>query len=328
MKTKAIVINEYGDTSAMQWQEIDLPDLQADEVLVKIVTVSFNMIDTYFRKGLYPMEKPFVLGAEAVGVIEAIGTDVIDFDVGDRVASVQPKEGAYAQYRVLNQASLIKVPDNLDDDTVAASLLKGMTAQYLLKQTYQVQAGDTIVVYAAAGGVGSILTQWAKHLGARVIGITSTKEKAALATQQGADFVINTSETPVEKIAEQVLAYTNGQGVPVVYDSLGKDTFYISLDCLQQRGLLVSYGNATGAVSDVNLLELAKRGSLYVTRPILFDYISKPGAMKKVAEDLFAVIEQGIIKIEIGQQFALKDAAQAHLAAESRATTGSTILKP
>jgi len=281
MKTKAIVINEYGDTSAMQWQEIDLPDLQADEVLVKIVTVSFNMIDTYFRK------------------------------VGDRVASVQPKEGAYAQYRVLNQASLIKVPDNLDDDTVAASLLKGMTAQYLLKQTYQVQAGDTIVVYAAAGGVGSILTQWAKHLGAKVIGITSTKEKAALATQQGADFVINTSDTPAEKIAEQVLAYTNGQGVPVVYDSLGKDTFYISLDCLH-----------------VNLLELAKRGSLYVTRPILFDYISKPGAMKKVAEDLFAVIEQGIVKIEIGQQFALKDAAQAHLAAESRATTGSTILKP
>jgi len=220
------------------------------------------------------------------------------------------------QYRVLNQASLIKVPDNLDDDTVAASLLKGMTAQYLLKQTYQVQAGDTIVVYAAAGGVGSILTQWAKHLGAKVIGITSTKEKAALATQQGADFVINTSDTPAEKIAEQVLAYTNGQGVPVVYDSLGKDTFYISLDCLQQRGLLVSYGNATGAVSDVNLLE------------ILFDYISKPGAMKKVAEDLFAVIEQGIVKIEIGQQFALKDAAQAHLAAESRATTGSTILKP
>ncbi len=325
---KAIVINHYGDTDQLQWQDIELPSLAPTEVLVENKAISFNMIDTYFRKGLYPMEVPFVLGAESSGNIIAIGSDVKDFAVGDRVACVQPKQGAYAEQRIISTENLIKIPDSIDHETVAASLLKGMTAQYLLKQTYPVQAGDTVVIYAAAGGVGTILVQWAKHLGANVIAITGSAEKCALAKDNGADHTIDMSEISVSEIAGHVRRMTNGQGVPVVYDSLGKDTFIASLDCLQPRGLLVSYGNATGAVTDVNLLDLAQKGSLFVTRPSLFHYISTPKSMATTANDLFEAIEKGVLTISIGQCFALKDAALAHKAAESRQTTGATVLLP
>ncbi len=326
--TKAIVINDYGDADVLSWQDISLPSLGSQDVLVDNKAISFNMIDTYFRKGLYPMDIPFVLGAEAVGVIKQVGENVTGFSEGDRVACVQPKQGAYAEQRVLDVANLVKVPDDISGEIVAASLLKGMTAQYLLKQTYQVQAGDTIVIYAAAGGVGIITTQWAKHLGATVIAISGSEEKCAIAKSNGADYVISMADTPIDNIADKVKEITAGKGVPVVYDSLGKDTYLASLDCLQARGLLVSYGNATGAVNDVNLLDLAKRGSLFVTRPTLFDYISTPEALAATANDLFDVLQKGIVNVHIGQRFALQDASAAHKAAESRQTTGSTILLP
>ena len=326
--SKAIVVNQYGDAKQLCWQEIDLPSVQPNEVLIKNKAVGFNMIDTYFRKGLYPMDVPFVLGAEASGDIVAVGADVTGFAVGDRVACVQPKQGAYAEQRIVPAQELIKIPDGIDHDVVAASLLKGMTAQYLLKQTYIVKAGDTIVVYAAAGGVGVILVQWAKHLGATVIAITGSAEKCALAESYGADYSIDMSTTAIDEIPIRVKELTQGRGVPVVYDSLGKDTFVASLDCLQPCGLLVSYGNATGAVTDISLLDLAQKGSLYVTRPTLFHYIATPESMAATANDLFDVIQQGIVKVNIGQRFALKDAAQAHIVAESRQTTGSTLLIP
>lgn len=326
--TKAIVVNDYGSADVLQWQDIILPNLSEHDVLLDHKAIGFNMIDTYFRKGLYPMDTPFILGAEAVGVIREVGSAVSGFKRGDLVATVQPQHGAYAEQRVLPVSCLIKIPDAIDSETVAASLLKGMTAQYLLKQTYTVKAGDTIVVYAAAGGVGSIITQWAKYLGANIIAIVGSAEKVSIAKDNGADYVLSLDKIEIDVIAQKVRQITNGKGVPVVYDSLGKETYIASLDCLQPKGLLVSYGNATGAVDNLNLLDLAKRGSLFVTRPTLFSYIATPETMMATANDFFDVIKQGAVKIHIGQRFALQDAVKAHLAAESRKTTGSTVLLP
>ena len=328
MKTKAIIVQQYGDVSILQWQDTTLPELGGHDVLVQNHAVGFNMIDTYFRKGLYPAELPFVLGAESAGVVMEVGQSVKHYKPGDRVACVQPKSGAYARHRIVPESDLIHIPEEIDFETAAACLLKGMTAQFLLKQSYKVQAGDTIVIYAAAGGVGSILTQWAKYLGATVIAISGSAEKCQIAKSHGADFTIDMSSVAVADIPLKISELTSGKGVPVVYDSLGQQTFIASLDCLQPRGLLVSYGNATGAVENVNLLDLAKRGSLYVTRPVLFSYVDTPEKLAASATDLFNVVKKDIVSIKIGQRFPLENATQAHLAAESRQTQGSTILIP
>jgi len=319
-----IRIEQNGGPEQMHWEEVTVGEPGPGEVRVRNTAVGLNFIDTYHRSGLYPMPLPLVLGSEGAGVVEAVGPKVKEFKVGDRVAYAQPI-GAYAEVLIRPVARLVKIPAGIKDETAAAMMLKGMTAWYLCRRTYRVKKGDTIVVHAAAGGVGQILCQWAKHLGATVIGTVGSDEKVALAKKVGCKHVVVMSR---EKLSGRVKAITKGKGVPVVYDGVGKDTFMESLDCLAPRGLLASFGNASGAVPPVNIGILAQKGSLFLTRPTLVNYTSSREDLLTAARELFAVVKKGAVKITINQRYPLREAAQAHRDLESRKTTGSTVLLP
>jgi NADPH2:quinone reductase len=318
----AIRVHENGGPEKMIWEEVPLPDPKPGEVLIRQKAVGLNYIDVYFRTGLYKAPLPTGIGMEGAGVVEAVGNGVTDLKVGDRVAYAGAL-GAYAEARCAPADRVVKIPDGIDFTTAAAMMLQGMTAQFLVKRTHPVKAGETILVHAAAGGVGSILVQWAKALGAIVIGVVSTPQKAELIKSLGADHALLTSEN----IPARVKEITSGAMLPVVYDSVGKDTFLTSLDCLAPLGLMISYGNASGPVT-TDLGVLAAKGSLYVTRPTLNTYTARREDLVATAKDLFDVVKSGKVKINVNQTFPLKEAGQAHVALESRKTTGSTVLLP
>lgn len=322
--THAMVIHETGGPEVMQWEAVEVGNPAAGEVKIRQTVVGFNMIDTYRRKGLYPCDVPFITGSEAAGVVEVVGNDLSDLTPGDRVVYAIADIGAYTESRLINAERLVRIPDDISDEIAAASFLKGLTSWYLIHKTWQLKEGDCILVYAAAGGVGTILCQWAKHLGAHVIGVVGSDDKARLAKECGCTNVINYT---TEEIAPAVKEYTGGKGVDVVYDSIGADTFDASLDCLRPRGLMVTYGNATGAVPPVNVLELMKRGSLFLTRPTLGHYANLREDLLEGAGALFDVIRSGVVKILINQEFDLNDAVNAHRQVESRNTTGATIFR-
>ena len=322
--THAVRIHTNGGPEVMQWEDVPTPEPGPGEALIRHGAVGLNYIDVYFRTGLYKAPNmPLVIGQEGSGTVLAVGPGVTTVAPGDRVAYAGPL-GAYVTERVIPADRLVKLPDNISFETGAAMMLQGMTVQYLLRRTYKVKAGETIVVHAAAGGVGLIMCQWAKHLGATVIGVVSSEEKAALARANGAAHTV----VGYSNLVGEVKRITSGAMVPVVYDSVGKDTFGVSLDCLAPLGLMVSYGNASGAVPPFDLGVLAAKGSLFLTRPSLATYTSKRSDLEKVAADLFDVVGKGAVKIQVNQRFALKDAAQAHIALEARQTTGSTVLLP
>jgi NADPH2:quinone reductase len=320
----AIRIHQNGGPEQLRWEEVAVGDPGPGEVRVRNTAIGLNFIDTYHRSGLYPMPLPLTLGSEGAGVVEAVGPKVKEFKVGDRVAYAQPI-GAYAEVLIRPVARLVKIPAGIQDETAAAMMLKGMTAWYLCRRTYRVKKGDTVVVHAAAGGVGQILCQWAKHLGATVIGTVGSDEKVALAKKVGCRHVVVMSR---EKLSERVKAITKGRGVPVVYDGVGKDTFMESLDCLAPLGLMVSFGNASGAVPPVNIGILAQKGSLFLTRPTLVNYTAAREDLLAAARELFAVVKKGAVKITVNQRYPLREAAQAHRDLEARKTTGSTVLLP
>ena len=323
--THAIRIHAHGGPEMMRWDDVPTPEPGPAEALVHHTAVGLNYIDVYFRTGLYKIPTlPAILGMEAAGTVRAVGADVRDIKVGDRVAYAAGPIGAYATDRVISADRLVKLPDGIDDQTAAAMMLQGLTAHYLLRRTYPVKAGDTVLVHAAAGGVGLILCQWAKHLGATVIGVVSTEAKAELARAHGAAHVI----LGHDRLAAEVKRLTGGAGVPVVYDSVGKDTFGASLDCLAPLGLMVTYGNSSGPVPPVDLGVLSAKGSLFLTRPTLATYTASRHDLVAGAEDLFGAVQSGAVKIRVNQTFALKDAAAAHTALEARQTTGSTVLIP
>lgn len=323
--THAIRIHEPGGPDALSWDEITVGEPGAGEVRLRQTAVGLNYIDVYMRTGLYQLPSyPAVLGMEAAGVVEAVGEGVTDVNVGDRVAYPM-SVGAYAEARLIEADKLIKLPDSIDDQTAAAMMLKGLTAHYLLFRTYPVKAGDTILVYAAAGGVGLMLCQWAKHLGATVIGCVGSQEKAKLAQANGCDHVIYYDR---EDIAERVRDITHGEGVAAAYDSIGKDTFEASLDSLRRFGVLASFGNATGPVEPFSPAILAPKGSLYVTRPTLASHIATRELYVEGAERLLDAVERGIVNINVNQTYRLKDTAEAHRDLEARKTTGSTVLLP
>jgi NADPH2:quinone reductase len=326
-QTHAIRVNETGGPEVLRWSSIDLPEPAAGEVRVRHTAIGLNFIDTYHRSGLYPTPLPAVIGSEAAGVVEAVGAGVAAsaFAKGDRVAYGNGPLGAYAEARNIPVATLVKIPAGIEDATAAAAMLKGMTAQYLLHRTYAVQKGETILVHAAAGGVGLILCQWAKHLGATVIGTVGSEEKARLAREHGCDHVVFYR---TEDVAARVKEINGGAGVPVVYDSVGKDTFTCSLDSLRPRGLLVTFGNSSGPVGPFDPRVLAQKGSLFVTRPTLADYVRARTELEATANGLFDVIASGAVKITIAQTYPLRDAERAHRDLESRKTTGSTLLTP
>ena len=327
--TKAIRFHQTGGSDVLRYEDIALAPPAAGEARLKHTAIGVNFIDTYHRSGLYPVPLPSGLGKEAAGVVETLGDGVTAFKVGDRVATANGPLGMYAQASNVAVKDLVKLPDNISDDVAAAAMLKGLTAEYLLRQTYKVTAGETIVVHSAAGGVGLILCQWAKALGVTVIGTVGHEAKVQLARDAGAAHVLLLPKNPEgcgwEK---QVRELTGGKGVPVVYDSIGKDTFTASLDCLQPRGLMVSFGNSSGAVTPFSPGVLASKGSLYLTRPTLFHYIATRPALDEAAAALFDVIGSGAVKIAVNQRFALADAKAAHDALEGRHTTGATILLP
>jgi NADPH2:quinone reductase len=324
--TKAMRIHRYGGPEALRWEDVDVGAPGAGEALVRHNAVGLNFIDVYMRSGLYPQPAfPAGIGLEAAGVVEALGEGISDLAVGDRVAYAAPPPGAYAEARLVPAAVLVKIPEGVADDQAAAMMLKGMTAEYLLNRTYAVQPGDAILFHAAAGGVGLIACQWAKHLGATVIGTVSTAEKAALAAAHGCDHPIILGDG---KFSETVRELTGGKGVQVVYDSVGKNTFEGSLDCLAPRGMMVSFGQSSGPVPPFDPAGLASRGSLYLTRPSLSAYTASREELTASADALFAMVAGGHLRIEINQTYALADAAQAHTDLEARKTTGSTVLLP
>ena len=319
----AIRVHEPGGPEKLMWEEVPRPQPKPGEALIRQSAVGLNYIDVYFRTGLYKAPSmPVTIGMEGAGVVEAVGEGVTAVAVGDRVAYAGAL-GAYAEARCAPAERLVKIPDGISFEQAAAMMLQGMTAQFLVRRTYKVKAGETILVHAAAGGVGLILVQWAKHLGATVIGVVSTPEKAALIKAHGADHALLTTDDIPAKVKE----ITKGAMVPVVYDSVGKDTFVTSLDCLAPFGLMVSFGNASGPVT-TDLGILAAKGSLYVTRPTLNTYTAKHEDLVATANDLFDVVKSGAVKIRVNQTFPLKDAAKAHIALEARQTTGSTVLMP
>ncbi|WP_417359424.1 quinone oxidoreductase family protein [Gallaecimonas pentaromativorans] len=323
---KRIQIEQNGGPEALQWAEVTPAEPKAGEVRVKNHAVGVNFIDIYFRDGLYKAPAmPTSLGTEGAGVIDAVGEGVTGLSVGDRVAYAQGPLGSYSEYHVLPAAKVVLLPGSIDFETAAAMMLKGLTCQYLLRQTAELKAGDVVLFHAAAGGVGTFACQWAKALGVKLIGTVSTEEKAALARANGAWEVINYSK---EDVVERVKALTGGAMCDVVYDSVGKDTWLTSLDCLKPRGLMVSFGNSSGPVEGVNLAILNQKGSLFVTRPSLNGYADTPERFKAMCQDLFSVVANGDVKVQIGQRFALQDAAEAHIALAGRQTTGSTVLLP
>jgi NADPH2:quinone reductase len=321
--TQAIRIHKQGGPEVMEWEEITLAKPGPGEVLMRHTVVGLNYVDIYNRAGVYPAQLPALLGSEAAGVVEAVGPGVTEFKPGDRVAYGSAPVGAYAEARLIAADRLLKLPDGIDDKRAAAMMLKGLTVQYLIRQTYKVKRGDTILCHAAAGGVGTILTQWAKHLGATVIGTVGSDEKAAIAKAHGCDHTIVYTR---EDFPKRVLEITGGKKLPVVYDSVGKETFVKSLDCLENYGLMVSFGNASGPVENLNLGLLASKGSLYLTRPTLNTYGAKRENLVAMAKELFDVVLTGAVKIEVNQTYPLKDAAKAHRDLESRKTTGSTVM--
>ena len=321
----AIKVHETGGPDSLRWEAVDAGDPGPGEVRVRHVAVGLNFIDVYHRTGLYPLPLPFVPGLEAAGVVEALGDAVEGLEVGDRVAYGAGPLGAYSQERLMPAEKLVRIPPGVDDNTAAAMMLQGMTVEYLLRRTYRVQAGDTILVHAAAGGVGLIACQWAKHLGATVIGTVGNDEKAELARAHGCDHpVVYTRESFVDRVKE----LTGGRGVPVVYDSVGRDTFLDSLECLQPRGTMVSFGQSSGSVAPIDPGLLSAKGSLFLTRPTLMNYVASRAELESSAAALFEVVASGQVKVEVRQTFALADAAQAHHALEGRRTTGSTVLVP
>jgi NADPH2:quinone reductase len=324
MKTNAIRMKEFGGPEVLSWEEVEVPDPAEGEVRIRHAAIGLNFIDTYHRTGLYPVDLPTGLGSEAAGIVEALGSGVADLKVGDRVVYTGRPADAYSEIRNFQAWQCVPVPDDISDEVAAAVFLKGLTAWYLLRRSYRVQEGDSVLLYAAAGGVGSLVSQWASHLGSTVIGVVSTDEKAELARAQGcAHIVMADADIPAT-----VKSLTDGEGVAAVYDSVGRDTFFASLDSLRPHGTMVTFGNASGPVDPVAPAELAKRGSLYLTRPILFDFVATRDALLHASDELFGVIAKGAVTVRIGQTYALKDAAQAHRDLEARKTTGSTILLP
>lgn len=321
---KAIVIRQTGGPDVMSYEDVDVGEPGPGEVRIRHTAIGVNFIDTYYRKGLYPAPGglPFIPGAEAVGIVDKAGEGVVQFRPGDRVAYAA-SVGAYCEARVISAQKLVRVPDDIDGYTVAASLLKGMTVQYLLRQTFEVTREHTVLFHAGAGGVGQIAGQWLKAIGATSIATVGSDEKAEIARARGFTHVINyRTENFVERVAE----ITGGAKCDVVYDSVGKDTFPASLDCLKPRGLFVSFGNSSGPVAEFGLGILSQKGSLYVTRPTLAHYTATRGALDSCAEDLFEQIRSGAVEIDVGQKFRLADAVACHTAMEARETVGSTLL--
>jgi NADPH:quinone reductase len=322
---KAIRIEETGGPDVMKLVDVDLPPPGPGEIRLRHTAIGLNFIDTYHRSGLYPVQLPSGLGLEAAGVVEETGEGVTHLKPGDRVAYGNGPIGAYAQARNAPADRVSKLPDEIPDETAAAMMLKGMTVRYLLRQTFKVAPGDTILLHAAAGGVGLIACQWAKALGATVIGTAGSEEKAELARAHGCDHVILYTK---EDVPARVRELTGGKGVPVVYDGVGKDTLTVSLDSLRPRGLLVSFGNASGPVKDFDVGVLAAKGSLFLTRPVLAHHVATSEELQANARDLFDVVKSGKVKIEVNQTYPLSDVVQAHRDLASRKTTGSTVLVP
>ena len=322
MKRHAIRAHETGGPEVMRWEEVEVGDPGPGQIRIRHSFVGLNYIDTYHRSGLYPVESPFTPGLEGAGAVEAVGAGVEDLAVGDRVAYAAPPMGAYAEVRLMTAANVVKVPEGVDDETAAAMMLKGMTVEYLLRRTYPVKAGETILFHAAAGGVGLIACQWAKAIGATVIGTVGADEKAELARAHGCDHpIVYTREDFVERVRE----ITGGKGVPVAYDSVGKTTFAGSLDCLAPRGLLAAFGQSSGSVPAFDPGLLAAKGSLYLTRPSLMAYNATRAELTDSAAALFGMVSSGKVKIRIDNRYPLSDAVRAHRDLEGRKTTGSTI---
>jgi NADPH:quinone reductase len=320
----AIRFHKAGGPEVLQWEEVPVGKPGPGEARVRHTAVGLNYVDTYIRSGLYPAQLPSGLGNEAAGIVEEVGPGVSDVKAGDRVAYGNSPVGAYSEVRVMPADRLIVLPKGITDQQGAAMMLKGLTAQYLIRQIFKVKKGDTILFHAAAGGVGLIACQWAKSLGATVIGTVGSDEKAKLAKDHGCDYpIVYTREDFVERVKE----LTKGEKVPVVYDSVGKDTFMKSLDCLRPTGLMVNFGQASGPIGPIDLGIFGAKGSLFYTRPTLNTYAAKRADMLVMAKDLFEAVTSGAVKIEIPQTYALKDAAQAHRDLQSRKTTGSTVFK-
>ncbi|RSZ56037.1 quinone oxidoreductase [Massilia atriviolacea] len=322
---KAIRINRTGGPEVMEYVDVEVGEPGPGEARVRHAACGINYIDVYFRTGLYPQPLPAGLGMEGAGVVEAVGEGVTEVAVGDRVAYAGRPNGAYCDVRNMPSALLVRLPDAISFETGAAMMLQGLTVQYLLRRTVPLKRGDTILFHAAAGGVGLIASQWARALGVNMIGTAGSDEKAALAKAAGCSHVINYN---TEDFVARVMEITGGEKVSVVYDSIGKDTFFKSLDCLRPLGTMVSFGSASGPVPDFSLAELSSRGSLFITRPTLFSYAARRADLEAMAAELFAVVASGDVKIDINQTYKLADVAQAHIDLEGRKTTGSSILVP
>ena len=322
---KAIMIDEFGGPEVLDWRDVDVAAPGPGEALIEQAAVGLNFIDTYHRSGLYPLDLPHGIGTEAAGIVTAVGDGVTGLSVGDRVAYLGLPPGAYAEERLFAADRLVPLPDDIDCHTAAAVMLKGLTAWALVRRSYRVNRGDKVLVYAAAGGVGTLVSQWAASLGASVIGVVGNDEKAVLAMENGCAAIVRADAAD---FVAAVRDLTDGRGVHAVYDSVGNETFFQSLDCLRPHGTMVTFGNATGAVEPFSPLELAKRGSLFVTRPVVFSFVAERDELLDATEELFARIADGTLRIRIGQTYPLADAARAHEDLEARRTTGSTVLIP
>jgi NADPH2:quinone reductase len=320
--TRAVLVTRTGDPEVLEVGSIDLPPPGPGQARVRHTVIGVNMLDTYHRSGLYKLELPAVLGTEAAGIVEAVGEGT-GLSVGTRVGYAGTTPGAYAEARIMPADRLVRLPDDVSDETAAAVLLKGMTAEFLVRRTYAVRPGNTVLLHAAAGGVGLLAGQWLKALGARVIGVVSTEEKAKLARENGCAEVLMSGQ---DDVAKRVRELTGGRGVDVVYDSVGKATFAASLDSLAPRGMLVAFGNASGRVEPFDPLVLAQKGSLFLTRPILAHYTATTEELRASAATVFSAVQRGALRVLVGQRFPLNEAAAAHRALESRATVGSTLL--
>ena len=322
---KAVRFHETGGPEVLRIDNIEVQDPAMGQIRVRHTAIGLNYIDTYHRSGLYPLPLPSGIGMEGAGIVDAIGPSVSSVSEGDRVAYASPPAGSHAEARLIDAEKVVKIPEGITDEQAAALMLKGLTAQYLIRQIHNVGPGDTILIHAAAGGVGLIVCQWAKSLGATVIGTVGTDGKADLARANGCDYpIVYTRDDFVARVAE----ITNGAKLPVVYDSIGKSTFPASLDCLRPLGTFVSFGQASGPIPPVDLGVFAQKGSLFFTRPTLFNYAGSPDSLRTMSEDLFAVASTGAVRVSIDQRYGLTDAREAHEALEGRRTTGSTVLLP